>query len=282
MYLEPVLTSHGGSMQITLEYHHSSKLGTLLKFLNSGRLLEFFFLSKCQLSVAGPLVCWCSIWLMRVLKILRSMSRLCYPVLEAAGKVSQPLLPPETAREALPCLSRALKYRFGAPLRFQKILFRWKSLHTSWYQMYRGFIFLVVSKLYVEFLCNICRRWNSASRLFPQNVSLLVQEQEKTVDRPGENKAQWFHQRLIRLILWNKNVKWCQDLRSEQSSRGKFSPSLNQVTAPVVRPSVNLHMSPNTLNIVQEKAIAWRRVSSTHSASGGGGWEGVQSMLNSS
>ena len=42
LYLEPVLTSHGGSTQILLDYHHSSKLGTLLKFLNSGRILEFF------------------------------------------------------------------------------------------------------------------------------------------------------------------------------------------------------------------------------------------------
>lgn len=75
LYLEPVLTSHGAFTQILLDYHRSLKLGTLLKFLNSGRILDFFFffLSKHQLSLTGPFGCWRPILHMRVLKILRSI-----------------------------------------------------------------------------------------------------------------------------------------------------------------------------------------------------------------
>lgn len=79
-----------------------------------------------------------------------------------------------------------------------------------------------------------------------------------------------------------ENVKWCQDLRSERSLRDKPSPCLNQVMGPLVHPLINPRMSPNTLNIVQEKAIPWRHVSGTHSVSGGGGWKGAQCTLDPS
>lgn len=92
---------------------------------------------------------------------------------------------------------------------------------------------------------------------------------------------QGFHQPHVEIILWdlNENMKWRQDLRLERSSRDKSSPCLNKVTAPLVCSRVNLHGSPKTVNVVQEKAIARSCVSTTHSVSGGDGWEGAQSTL---
>lgn len=87
---------------------------------------------------------------MRVLKILCSMPRLCYLVLEAGGKVSQPILPPEVAREALPCLSRALKYWFRAPLIPENTV----PLEISPYQLIPNVLWFYISGS-LQVLCGV-------------------------------------------------------------------------------------------------------------------------------
>lgn len=113
LYLEPVLTSHGGSTQILLDYHHFSKPRTHLTFLNSGRILDFF-LSKHRLSPADAFVCWGPTLHMRVLEILCSMPRLCFPVLNGlAGHIipaSQGRCRELVARETI---SSATKHGWG-------------------------------------------------------------------------------------------------------------------------------------------------------------------------